>query len=118
MPSLAETNAAQQRTRGRFMAMAAIIQTEQPDSLVLLPPGSAGETRAVGERWPARRVGERYTGGARADVLSRGCVLCRRRGRVYAPAGGARCDLCARHPPAAEWPRPPGTAAVYARRRI
>jgi hypothetical protein len=67
MPSLAETHAAQRRMRGRFMAMAAIIQTEQPDSLVLLPPGSAGETRAVGERWPARaRVCGRAIHGRRA----------------------------------------------------
>jgi hypothetical protein len=50
MPSLAETQAAQWRARDRVMAMAAIIQTGQPDSLVLLPPSSAGETRAVGER--------------------------------------------------------------------
>ena len=48
MPSIAETQAAQRRARGRVMAMAAIIQTGQPDSLVLLPPSSAGETRAVG----------------------------------------------------------------------
>jgi len=56
MPSLAETQAEQRRARGRVMAIAAIIQTGQPDSLVLLPPSSAGETRAVGERWPARVV--------------------------------------------------------------
>ena len=62
MPSIAETQAAQRRARGRVMAMAAIIQTGQPDSLVLLPPSSAGETRAVGERWPRVSCGRAIHG--------------------------------------------------------
>ena len=50
MPSNAEKDAAARRSRARFMIMAATIETGQQDSLVLLPPGSAGETRAVSER--------------------------------------------------------------------
>ena len=62
MPTRAEQKAAQVRARGRVMAMAAIIQTGQPHSLVLLPPGSAGETRAVGERWPRVSCGRAIHG--------------------------------------------------------
>jgi hypothetical protein len=76
MPSLAETQAAQRRARGRVMAMAAIIQTGQPDSLVLLPPSSAGETRAVGERWPARVVWASDTRAARGLTCCRAAVCC------------------------------------------
>ena len=76
MPSIAETQAAQRRARGRVMAMAAIIQTGQPDSLVLLPPSSAGETRAVGERWPARVVWASDTRAARGLTCCRASVCC------------------------------------------
>ena len=76
MPSRAEQQAAQRRARARVMAMAAIIQTDQPDSLVLLPPGSAGETRAVGERWPARVVWASDTRAARWLTCCRAAVFC------------------------------------------
>ena len=76
MPSLAETQAEQRRARGRVMAIAAIIQTGQPDSLVLLPLSSAGETRAVGERWPARVVWASDTRAARWLTCCRAAVFC------------------------------------------
>ena len=76
MPSRAEQQAAQRRARARVMAMAAIIQTDQPDSLVLLPPGSAGKTRAVGERWPSRVVWASDTRAARWLTCCRAAVFC------------------------------------------
>jgi len=73
MPSRAEQQAAQRRVRARVMAMAAIIQTGQPDSLVLLPPSSAGETRAVGA---ARVVWASDTRAARGLTCCRAAVCC------------------------------------------